>query len=497
MRQTLHHRGEDQIGAVTGVTDTPTYVPRALWTETFDSPMKTRTTEFDAQGFIAEENARQAALQHKKELMKQSHVERMEQRQTLRNSAIAEDREFAKAYEGDEERSRRQTMTAQTLRDNNRKFKEGLDEQMQHHRRRAHEQRLQEAYEGAELKLRIAQQAAEEAEAKGRVKDVRSKHAAETLRVIEARRKAVRESKEKADFDAKQEYTRSMMGDQDRNAARNARISEMEKKAAHHKDVFLKTAGKAESQKRQQEKDRTERDEHMHLMRMEQMYHAREAGRERQRQDFIQILGTQADATNKRKELMSLQKQVERDAVNHSMAQFMTLDAAKQAAKKAEEVRLQKDLISMMSAKQQRERRENPHARRVAATSTMDPPPATGGRGAPSEQVLHKSVDASRHLTKPLGKAEVKPWVDLSKAYFGGGVGVYSGEGGYTRAALLATGGTEKRLLAKSSKLISQHHRMDAPWHEGLSAAQMKAGRAVAAQREANSSIDHAEVPPI
>lgn len=496
VRQTLHHRGEDKIGSVAGVTNEDTYVPRALWTETFDSPMKTRSMNFNAQEFIAEENARQAANLQKKDLLRQSHVRSMDQRKTLRNNETAELREFARTFESSEEIARRKTMSAQNLKDNNRKLREGLDEQMRHLRRRAQEQRLEEAHEGAQLKLRVAQQAAEETEARHRRKDAHKKHAEDTLRVIDAKRKAAKDSKEKASLLAKQEYTRGMMSDQDRNVARKDRLNEIDKRAAHHREIFLGTAAKAESQRTQQENERIERDEHMHAERMERHYHDREVGREWQRQDFIAMLGTQMDATSKRKELVSLQKQVERDAVNHSLAQFINMDLQKQASKKADEVQLQQDLISMIAAKQQREMLENPHVRRALAPGPAMSPPAICGQGGTILNGLDQSLDAPRHLEKPLGKARAKPWVDLSKAHFGGGVGVYSGEGGYTRAALLATGGTDKRILAKSSKLISQHHRMDAPWHEGLTPAQMKSGRCVAAQREAASAWAHAECPP-
>lgn len=498
VRQTLHHRGEGQIGAVAGVTDDDTYVPRANWTETYDSPMKTRSMDFNAHAFMAEEDARQENELKKKELMRQSHLRHMEQRQTLKKAEVDEMREYFKTLEegdGGPELARRQTMSAQTIVDNRRKLKEGLDEQKAHMRRRAQEQRLQEAHEGAELKMRTALQTAEEQEFRQKKKDAYRKHAAETLRVIEARRREAREAKETADFEARQEYARSTLGEKDRNAAKNARMSEIQKKMAHHDDVYTNTAGREEFQKMQKEMARVDRDEQMHATRLERHYHAREAGRERQRMDFIATLGVQSDANKRRKELMSLQGQVEKDAINQSLAQFMNLDVQKQAHKRAEEVQLQQELIAMMAEKQERERRENPHARRAPWANTMNPPPATGGRGATAEQALQKNVEASRHLDKPLGKVEAKPWIDMAQAHFGGAAGAYSGEGGFTRAALLATGGT-KRILTKSSKLMSQHHHMDAAWHEGLTAAEMKAGRAAAARREANNALSRAECPP-
>merc|ERR1719394_2138810 len=75
-------------------------------------------------------------------------------------------------------------------------FRAGLDEQLAQNARRAHENRLTEAYEAAEIKLRTTQQLCQELSEGNRRKEALKKDVAEQLREADAKKQQQRAEKE-------------------------------------------------------------------------------------------------------------------------------------------------------------------------------------------------------------------------------------------------------------------------------------------------------------
>merc|ERR1719476_908908 len=97
-------------------------------------------------------------------------------------------------------------------------------------------------------------------------------------------------------------------------------------------------------------------------------------------------------------------------------------------------------------------------------------------------QSMEQRMDASKHLQKPCGRPEVKPWVEINRSLGVGGVnGVFGGEGG-TRPSLCATGGPN-RLMHKSLDLAERDRKMTNSWSEGLTREERKMGQHNAARR--------------
>jgi len=201
-----------------------------------------------------------------------------------------------------------------------------------------------------------------------------------------------------------------------------------------------------------------------------------------------------------------IQQDFERQQVCHATRMAMESDLMRMHKKRAEELDNQAALIAQMHDNQKRKADDNgptTHARRPANMKVMDVSPSLLGvaetwrtgmpiSGDPDD--LMQRMDASRHLQKPGGRAEeVKPHVDIVKSHGPGGlVGIWGGDGP-TKSKLMSTGGPA-RMLAKSLEQANKEKQWAGNWYDGLSPADLKAGKQAAARRREASTADKAQV---
>lgn len=499
MRSTIHHRGEHEVGAIVDPNEEHVYVPRANWTETNDSPMKATHRSFNTQHYVADELKRLANEERKKEYYRREVDKQIRKRDALRakmggeaqdhQSLLLED---CARHEKDQQHKKGEARKAEEA---NLKH---IDEQLNEYARRAHEQRLREAQEAAEMKLRTSQALCEELAAQGR----RKKAAQETLQKAIAENEANRIAKRQQrirDHEAERRLVQeSLTQGEMRNTALQMRVQESQDEQDKLADLYQRTAGKSIRDRNQAESDRQDRDEKKHMLRTDAYLTQREKARERQRQNMIDELNRQKLANQNRNMMDKLQKQAEKDAVHAAAARSLDQESSKAQQKKAEEVRLQQELRIMMAEKEQREFDEG--YRRPAAVSTMKMSMQRSG----SVDVSSK-LDAARYISKPLGRAEragesVVP-LDVSSSairritkyrsfkgdvplssVLGGVVGTLGGGGGAVHSALMATGGA---FLPRTTGLAAQERKLGSAWYEGLRPEDLAVGRKKARAREA------------
>lgn len=482
-RQTIAHRGSHDIGAVMGVSNSDTYVPRAQWTESADSPMKHRTVEFDPHLFMAQEAAKNVRKQRQKDLLKTTHYSMMDSTVNMDHGDARSMTDFRRLVDADVNRSVEQERAAREGDERKRKqWREKLTEQVGDMNRRAHENRLREAHEAAELKARTAQALLEEMAERSRRRDVAKKDAEHAMRTVDAKSRQLQADKELEAREFHKSMRDSFNADEYKLAAQKQRLREAQSHAEGCEKMFTTQVFHREEERRRNEDSRQDNDEKLHNTRMDLHYATREHLRKRQQQRVVQTLDNQKDAATKRKELERSLKKAERDAVNESTRRNLDMELDRSRIKRAEEVQLQRELVAMMQEKQQREKQDG--VKRAPNMATMHSP-VRGSAGTPADLDLSKSIEAARHVDKPLGRVEVKPWLDIRRsAGIGGIVGAFAGEGGHTKMALQATGGPG-RILTKSAAIIQRDQLMASGWSEGLSPKEVKAGREAALRRQA------------
>merc|ERR1719502_1321135 len=69
---TLHHRGEHEVGAIIDPNDEHVYVPRAMWTQSSDHPLKANNAQWNKQHFVADELKRLHGEAKKKEYLQKT-----------------------------------------------------------------------------------------------------------------------------------------------------------------------------------------------------------------------------------------------------------------------------------------------------------------------------------------------------------------------------------------------------------------------------------------
>lgn len=501
-KETLHHRGEGMTGTVRGFEGSgeALYVPKASWTESVGSPMK-HQLNFDAEKFCADSRVNE----QQRDLLKhhvRSHLDRQLQDKTFAKKSVEEEKkELLLAANTDVARKLREDSLEKVgLRNVNKAFREGLDEQAAENAKKVQEHRMWEAYDAAEIKLRTTQQLCQELMEASRRKEAQKRDYAETLKELESR-KLLQRADRNMELQEVRRTMREQMGQEEfRLLAQQERI----KAAAEHQEVnyrhFAETAARVEPEKRAREERRVERDEKHHMMRTDMYYAQRELARERQQQRVKQVLDDQVEANARKHATVQVQLDHERQAVNDSTRISMEAELAKSSRKRAEEMEHQAALVAQMHESQQRKKGEEGHHRRAPALKIMDVTPGllsiaeswrSGASPKPSDADLTQRMDAARHLSKPCGRPEEKPWVDITKSHgIGGVVGIFGGDGP-TRSKLMASGGPG-RLLAKSSDLAARDKQWAGNWYDSLSPADIKAGQQVAAKRREAAVADKA-----
>jgi len=373
-----------------------------------------------------------------------------------------------------------------------------LDRQVSDLDRKAKDARMQSLTEAAELKARCTQQLCQELQTQANRKKA-MKQDADDMRAQQAQRTSNSRGARQRDADELNETIRTQANQEEyRLAAQQERLRAAQANADAKEAVFMSTAFAESNAKNMYETKRQERDEKQHQMRADLHYSRREAARERQRQTMLNTLNMQLGASGGKKELERIGKEKDRDAVNTSHRLAIEADLARLRQKKQEEVELQADLVKQMKDKQAREREELDGFKPNAATNTMEVNQAfldmsfarakSAGSLPKSNDLMHR-VDASRHLDKPCGRAEVKPWVDIASSLgIGGGTGVFGGEG-HMKMKMASTGGM-KRIMTKQSAMAMRDHQMQATWSEGVSGSELKSGMKNAKKRHQAQLMD-------
>lgn len=482
----LPKRGAHDVGTVLGINSgDELYVPRALWTETADSPLKPGSVDFDPRQFLLDERKRQAHREGMRSYLKKEMAKTL-QDQIATRKAMSENEDMALAISADLQRTARQKeAVAEEEHKKRAVFRQGLNEQVAEQERRAQNSRLQLLHDAAEEKARAIQHVSQELLKQAERKKVAQQNATEILQEIQARRFGNTMNKQKENEDLLESIRQQTLQDEYRLAAQQERLKVAQASADAMEKSYKSTAGKELFMRQTQEMNRQDRDEKIYNIRHDLHYSRREEARERQKQNMVKTLDIQVAARGSRTNLVAMQKQSERDAVNASTRQHMEQELEKSRVKKAEEVENQLALVRMMAEKQDRLRKEgvrpNPSINTMAVTDSflaMSMARASStGKLAHSDDLMHQ-VDAAKSLTKPLGRADVKPWVDITRSHGVGGLtGVFSGEGNL-RAKLQATGGPGRILTKEPSPL------------EGVSAAEMKAALKSAKERARASAAD-------
>jgi len=502
MRSTIHHRGEHEVGAIVDPNEEHVYVPRANWTETNDSPMKATHASFHAQHFVADELKRFANDERKKEYYRREVDKQIRKRDALRGQMGSEKQDLQSLlkedcvrHEKDQQRIKEEVLKA------NAAVKMDLDVQSHEYARRAHEHRLRETQEAAEMKLRTTQALCEELAAQGRRKKAAQDTLLKAMAENEANKVAQRQQRIRDNENERRLIKESLMQDEMRTTATQSRVEKSQDEQDRLAQIFQRTAGPANRQREQAECDRQDRDEMKHMLRTDAYLTQRERARERQRQTMIEELDRQTLANNSRNAMSKLSKQAEKDAVHAAAQRSLDQETMKMQHKKAEEVRLQHELRIMMAEKEQRE--VNDGYIRPASLSTMKM-----SMQKSSSADMSSRLDAARYISKPLGRAEragesVVP-LDASpsairritkdrsfqgdvplSSVLGGVVGTLGGGGGAVHCALMATGGA---YLPRTTGLAVQERKLASTWYDGLRPEDHAAGRKKARRREAAKS---------
>lgn len=501
-----------------------TYVPRASWTSSDANPMK--DPEFSVERVAAEQQravAKDAAMKH---LVKASLTRQMEHKESVQKAVQADKAAILHATNKEVDRHRDEQgklvgMHAQKFVDHN----AALDEQTAHLAKRSHENKLREVQEAAELKVRNARQLCHEMVQRDRQKRAMHKQHVEQIEAVEQRNAERRAERQRDNEDFRVGVQEALLQDEYALVATNQRLKAAQAMQDTSCKVWTDTVGKTEEAKRQRFERQLDDDEKMHIHRMDMHYSRREAARERQRQNFVQGLNAQMDSRCTDKDLKKVRQEAEKHALQANIRGALQKELQAHRHHRSQESALQKDLVAQMAEKHEREKREG--VARPIALNTM-----ASGSFSKSMPDLSRSLEASKFVAKPLGRAESSPncgrkdWLAVSPmikaqngapaqvpmhfgpekwkkgmstdntrpaleidrtAGLGGVMGCLSsiGEAGM---ALQATGGSN-RLLAQSSAIAQQDKILEAAWHRGLSGRDLKAAQKTASAREKAGAI--------
>merc|ERR1711865_556005 len=372
--------------------------------------------------------------------------------------------------------------------------------------RRAHENRVREAQEAAEVKMRTVQQMCEELAEGNRKKKQASLDLQQGMLNAGAKAIEAKAAKVQADEKMRIEIRQALMQDEYRAQATQQRVADAQNHGAACVAVYERTTGKANREKEAAEILRMENDEKKHLMRTDAFY----AQREKERQNFVSELDRQMAAVNQKAENVRLTKQVDREAIQAASKRSLDQELDKAKAKRAEEMQLQQELRIMMAEKEIRDSKEG--YSKPASMSTMNIGMSLNGNACNKISDLHKSMEASRYIGKPMGREDktgeqrmvpldaspatirkltkdrYKGEIPISSV-LGGVVGTLGGGGGGIQTALMAMGGP---FLPRTTGLAVQDRKLGSAWYENVHPERIEAGRREAGRRErAKAEANH------
>jgi len=457
------------------------------------SPLKRSSTAYDHSQFCAEELQKQMMQQSMKAYYKQELGKQMAHNETMKQKGNQDNQDLRRTASADVARMMKQQAFEQGVREKDRQtVRAALDEQVTESNRRAQENRQREAHEAAETKLRVLQQLNQELGEQGRKKEARNKELQQHMRDMEAKANQKSNDRELENASVRRAIQEAHLQEEYRLAAQQERLKAAQSNLDKSGEFWLATAGKDQKDRIAREEARHERDEKQMTMLTDLHYARREDARERQRIRMCKTLHDQRDASRRKKVMQGVQKDMEREAMNENSRKVLDQELQRFNKRRNEERENQSVLIQMMAAKQQREKSDGIKPQPSVATMQITPglmAMTTGSIPKPSAHDHTQRVDASKFLTKPLGRPEVKPWIDIERSHgLGGLVGVFGGEGA-TKSTLVSTGGNG-RIMTKALDLAVRDHQLESHWHKGLSAADRKTGLAAAARRGAVKAAD-------
>eukprot|EP00927_Polykrikos_kofoidii_P024519 TRINITY_DN22290_c0_g1_i1.p1 TRINITY_DN22290_c0_g1~~TRINITY_DN22290_c0_g1_i1.p1 ORF type:complete len:474 (+),score=102.42 TRINITY_DN22290_c0_g1_i1:115-1536(+) len=462
---TLHHRGCNDIGTINGLSaDENHYVPRAGWTEANESPMKlgNRRTDWDPMQFLKEEHSRSMAKKKQKEYLLGEYGKQFGKTATLAASMRSEkEDETAKMKADVQANLEHMNSKGPQLRKNQELLRTALDVQTGNLEHRHRSAAALEAREAAELKLRNAQLlCAEMKEQESRRLD-RVKNAEVVKRQMATNEGARRDASSGHAEEFKQTMRAGRLQDEAKQAAKQARLEDAQRRISANEDMFLRTAAKDDREKLEREERRQEAWEKAHNLRTDVFYAKREQARERQRQQMVLELDAQVKSREVARNSGKHDKTSENDAIMAAARRNMDNELQIASDKRSQEKQVQQELLSMMEAKRQTEREEG--YRRPAVIRTMASPEIAARQEADSFglqrlpfRALEKRADGTSHSA-------------VSKA-------------------------PSAKAFARSAELIARDLRLEARWSDGVTREEMRAGRAAARRRQADQALGKAEV---
>jgi len=241
-------------------------------------------------------------------------------------------------------------------------------------------------------------------------------------------------------------------------------------------DMYERTAGAKNRAKDNHEINRQDEDERRHNLRMDTFYQRREDARERQRLNMVKGLKEQVAEVERQREEARNQNDNEGANLMAAARKHAEAEIQKQKDKRQQEKEIAQHHLDMIAEKQRREKEAgtwgvNYGFKAPLSCSTMLP------KDEKSPDFMGR-VDASRFVSKPLGRTE--SWIsDPAEA---GSIEI-TGVNKAPPAARIQDGYLH---TSTNAALKDRAHRMTAKWHEGLSKEDIKRGRANARRREAN-----------
>eukprot|EP00928_Gymnodinium_smaydae_P047769 TRINITY_DN31901_c0_g1_i1.p1 TRINITY_DN31901_c0_g1~~TRINITY_DN31901_c0_g1_i1.p1 ORF type:complete len:472 (-),score=122.27 TRINITY_DN31901_c0_g1_i1:183-1598(-) len=425
--------------------DADVYVPRALWTEATESPMKVsnRTVEWDPRQFLEEERRRAGGKERLRNYLVGQYTQQWNETQKKHDTLIANSHAEARAmnddlraYEAEEDNKRKMASTANDARNAQLAAANRLAAQ------RMRNARMQEARELAEVKLRVHAQLDEEHRGEQR-KRAEAKKNADMLRAqVEANKQRRLEERQQEAAEQRQLLRDTNLQDEYRLMAQQSRMQAGREAMERGLEQWQRAAGKMDDDRRRQQEEQLRRDELRNNLKQDKYIAARNQARERMRLQMCEELATQTTAAEKRRLIDSQMRRQEADGVRAVCEEGARRDAERLAQKKAEEAKVQREQKAMMADRQEREKREC--YKRPPAANTMAVLAATEGRQDARD--LRRERRAAKAAATAPARAETKPWVNISKSQGFDRVGTFAGEGGSAIISLKATGGTSRIL---------------------------------------------------
>jgi len=453
LRQTIHHRGSGDVGAIVDMSEGDHYVPRANWTEAIESPMRcsNRNADFDPKQFVKEQEARNAQTERKRTYL-QGQFDRSFQETAWKTANMNADkahttmvREANLAQHGAAENERKAK-----IEENKKLMCEHLKARQRELAKHSRHALLTEARERAEIDMRTAQTLNDEHMEQDKRRKAAEENGKQILLEVARRgqqksddrvREAEEQRKTMKSFLLQEEYR--LMAQQQLYKACGEQMDVMTK-------IFSDTAGKQNAERERKELERLDRDMLRNNLKIDKHYASREQARENSRLHMIKGLNAQQTAGDKRRLIENQMKQMDNEAGGGMLEDGIRMEAEKQAHRLAEAKKVQQDQIAHMGTNQRREMKEAAQLgntgghRRPTQVGTMAKMAATarkqGIQGSKSDSSLKRAP-----ATPP--RVEIKPHVDISRGPgFGGSIGCFGGEGG-TQAILLRATGGQCRLL--------------------------------------------------